>query len=69
MKSSTPQPRAPAPPPRQGDVSVGGVLVANIVSGAITAPIFAIAVTVIYFELAGGFAAPAEPLPPNPIHE
>ena len=51
-------------------IGLGGVLVANIISGAITAPIFAIAVTVIYFELAGGFAAPAaEPAAPDPVRE
>ncbi len=44
--------------------------VAAIVSTTITAPIFAIAVTVLYYDLAGGVvpsptSAPAAPPPPN----
>jgi predicted membrane protein len=41
-------------------------LVASIVSGVITAPIFALAVSVLYFELGGGPAAsrPAAPVEP-----
>jgi len=35
--------------------------IASIVSGTITAPIYALAVTVMYFELAGETAAPATP--------
>jgi hypothetical protein len=47
----------------------GALIVASIISGAITAPIFAIAVTVMFFDLGGGRApaAPAaatEPPPP-----
>lgn len=51
-------------------IGVGGLIVANIIAGAVTAPIFAIAVTVIYFELSGGFqAAPAAAPAPSPIQE
>jgi hypothetical protein len=44
--------------------------IASIISTTITAPIFAIAVTVLYYELAGGAAsssapAPAAPPPPS----
>lgn len=35
--------------------------IASIVSTTITAPIFSLAVTIMYFQLAGGSAAPAEP--------
>jgi hypothetical protein len=47
----------------------GALIVASIISGAITAPIFALAVTVMFFDLGGGRApaAPAtatEPPPP-----
>lgn len=48
----------------------GAILVASIISNIITAPIFAIAVSVIFFDLGGGQAAttapaaPAEPPPP-----
>jgi hypothetical protein len=50
----------------------GALIVASIISGAITAPIFALAVTVMFFDLGGGHApeagtAPAaatEPAPP-----
>jgi hypothetical protein len=52
----------------------GALVVANIISGAITAPIFALAVTVMFFDLGGGPApeppaapaAPAEPPPTAP---
>jgi len=49
----------------------GALVVANIISGAITAPIFALAVTVMFFNLGGGRApeAPAaatEPASPPP---
>jgi hypothetical protein len=49
----------------------GAIVVANIISGAITAPIFALAVSVMFFDLGGGRApaAPAtatEPPPPAP---
>lgn len=52
----------------------GALVVANVISGAITAPIFALAVTVMFFDLGGGRApeagtAPAadtEPAPPPP---
>jgi hypothetical protein len=40
-------------------------LVASVISGVITAPIFALAVTVMYFNLAGA-AAPAVPAAPEP---
>lgn len=42
-------------------------LIASIISGVITAPIFALAVTIIYFNLAGPSSVPADvsaPLPP-----
>jgi hypothetical protein len=47
----------------------GATVVASIVSAAITAPIFSLAVSVMYFDLGGGRAvappvAPAEPPPP-----
>ena len=51
----------------------GAIIVANIISGALTAPIFAIAVTVMFFDLGGGAgeaaaapAAPAETTEPPP---
>jgi hypothetical protein len=45
-------------------IGVGGAIVASIIAGAITAPIYSIAVSVIYFELAGGpTPAPAAPDP------
>jgi hypothetical protein len=52
----------------------GALIVASIISGAITAPIFAIAVTVMFFDLGGGRGpaatvapgAPAEPPPTGP---
>jgi hypothetical protein len=50
----------------------GALVVANIISGAITAPIFALAVTVMFFDLGGGRVdtAPAvsteQPPPPAP---
>lgn len=40
--------------------------IASIVSGTLTAPIFAIAVTVLYYELAGGAPPAAAPPPPPP---
>jgi hypothetical protein len=63
-----------ANPIGSGEVSTW---IASIISGTLTAPIFAIAVTVMYFELAGGSAGPApaataappppsEPPPPPP---
>lgn len=50
----------------------GALIVASIVSAALTAPIFSIAVTVLYFELGGGreaapAAAPATPPPPPAV--
>jgi hypothetical protein len=50
-------------------ISDGATVVASIISSVITAPIFAIAVTVMYFDLGGGRAAaepavPTEPPPP-----
>jgi hypothetical protein len=50
----------------------GALVVASIISGAITAPIFALAVTVMFFDLGGGGVAPtagataAEAPPPPP---
>lgn len=49
----------------------GAIVVASIISGAITAPIFALAVTVMFYDLGGGGtteapAMPAEPAPPAP---
>jgi hypothetical protein len=52
-------------------ISDGATVVASIISSVITAPIFAIAVTVMYFDLGGGRApaaastAPTEPPPPT----
>jgi uncharacterized protein UPF0259 len=40
-------------------------LVANVLSGAITAPIFALAVSVIFFDLGGGREAAAPPISPQ----
>lgn len=53
-------------------IGAGGFIVATIVSAAVTAPIFSIAVSVVYFELKGGFdatpaAAPAPPTPPPTV--
>jgi hypothetical protein len=50
-------------------ISDGATVVASIISGVITAPIFALAVSVLFFDLGGGRAgeAPAvstEPPPP-----
>ena len=45
-------------------ISDGATVVASIISSVITAPIFAIAVTVMYFDLGGGRAA-AEPTVPS----
>ena len=51
----------------------GAIVVASIISGALTAPIFALAVTVIFYDLGGGTgetaavpAAPAEATEPPP---
>lgn len=51
----------------------GAIIVASIISGAITAPIFALAVSVMFFDLGGGRAsevpagaAPAAASPPPP---
>jgi hypothetical protein len=46
----------------------GATVVASIISTVITAPIFALAVSVIYFDLGGGraAAAPAAPTEPSP---
>lgn len=60
-----------ATPIGDGEVATG---IASIVSGALTAPIFALAVSVLYFELAGPKAPPpvagappaTEPPPPAP---
>jgi len=56
-----------ANPIGSGEVSTW---IASIISGTVTAPIYAIAVTVMYFELAGEAAAPpppaSEPPPPPP---
>jgi len=46
----------------------GAILVANIIAGALTAPLFALAVSVMFFDLGGGrvdtAAAAAAPAPP-----
>jgi hypothetical protein len=52
-------------------ISDGAILVASIISSVITAPIFALAVSVMFFDLGGGRAADApaaatEPRPPTP---
>jgi hypothetical protein len=52
-------------------ISDGAILVASIISSVITAPIFALAVSVMFFDLGGGRAADApaaatEPRPPAP---
>lgn len=48
----------------------GAILVANVIAGALTAPIFALAVSVMFFDLGGGRVsetpAPAEAPPPPP---
>lgn len=50
----------------------GATVVASILSAAITAPIFSIAVSIVYFELGGGreatpAAAPTQPPPPAAV--
>jgi hypothetical protein len=48
----------------------GAIVVASIVAGALTAPIFALAVTVIFFDLGGGSGeAPSAPAIPEPATE
>lgn len=47
-------------------IGVGGAIVASIIAGIVTAPIFSIAVSVIYFELAGGPTPPPAPAAPAP---
>jgi hypothetical protein len=49
----------------------GAILIASIISTTMTAPIFALAVSVMFFELGGSrpietTAAPTEPPPPAP---
>jgi hypothetical protein len=46
-------------------ISDGAIVIASIISGVITAPIFALAVSVMYFDLGGGRAA-AAPSPTEP---
>jgi hypothetical protein len=51
-------------------ISDGATVVASIISSVITAPIFALAVSVMFFDLGGGRvagepAAPSEPAPPT----
>ena len=52
-------------------IGLGGAIVASVIAGIITAPIFSIAVSIIYFELAGGPTPPAAPAaapaPPGPV--
>ena len=46
-------------------IGLGGVIVASIIASALTAPIYSIAVSVLYFDLAGSAApAVAEPIAP-----
>jgi hypothetical protein len=47
-------------------ISDGATVVASVVSSAITAPFFALAVSVMYFELGGGRAAAAPATAPEP---
>jgi hypothetical protein len=47
-------------------VSDGAIVIASIISGVITAPIFALAVSVMYFDLGGGRAAAAPPSSTEP---
>ncbi len=50
-------------------ISDGAIVIASIISSVITAPIFALAVSVMYFDLGGGRAAAAPPSstePPSP---
>lgn len=50
----------------------GAIVVANVIAGALTAPLFALAVSVMFFDLGGGrveetaVAAAAPPPPPDP---
>lgn len=46
----------------------GAIVVASIISGALTAPVFSLAVSVMYFDLGGSrvAAAPATPIEPPP---
>lgn len=49
-------------------IGEGAILVANVIAGALTAPLFALAVSVMFFDLGGGrvseTAVTAEPPPP-----
>jgi hypothetical protein len=45
-------------------ISNGATVVASIISNVITAPIFSVAVSVMYFELGGARAAAGTPVPP-----
>jgi hypothetical protein len=49
-------------------IGVGGVIVAGIVSAAVTAPVYALAVSIIFFDLGGGAGIPdpVEPAAPSP---
>jgi hypothetical protein len=47
----------------------GATVVASIISGAITAPIFALAVSVMFFDLGGARVAEAPTAPPPPVTE
>jgi hypothetical protein len=47
-------------------ISDGAIVIASIISGVITAPIFALAVSVMYFDLGGGRAAAAPPSSTEP---
>lgn len=49
-----------------GPIGVGATIVAAIISAAVTAPIYSLAVSVIYFDLAGGAAIPDPAAPPAP---
>lgn len=49
-------------------IGAGGLIVASIIAAAITAPIFALAVSVVFFDLGGGAAIPdpVAPVAPSP---
>jgi hypothetical protein len=51
-------------------IGTGGLIVAAIIAAAITAPVYALAVSVLFFDLGGGAAEPAaETAPAPPLSE